>query len=262
MISLHELQRRFAAALRGDRSNDAAFVVTNGIAAHERLSIYRNNVRANFSGALISSYPAVQRLVGDDYFAQLSEAYCLAHPSTSGDLQHVGERFSAFLQNHFAGSEYAYLADVAAFEWAYQCALIAADQGSTIVARIVNFSLDDIELLTFTLHPSAQLIASAYPVLAIWRANRDTDSSTVPPTIDLRAGASRVLLLRREREVELLQLSAAEHQFLLQLQAGATLPAALGRAHELDPDFAAANALPRFVQLGVIVDCQIPGSSP
>jgi hypothetical protein len=234
MTSLPELQQHVAEALRGRPDAAIRLVVGNGI-------------------------DPAERLVGEDYFAQLADTYRQRHPSGSGDLQHVGAELPGFLQRRFAESDYAYLPEVAALEWAFQLAAIAPARNSRIVARLAEVDGADYESLSFELHPTAQLVASPFPVIDLWRANRDADASESELAIDLASGAQHVLLLRREIEVELLRLTAAEFQFLESLRQGQGLPDAIAAATAHDQGFDAAAALPRFVQLGVIIDCHVSG---
>src|SRR5271154_2956773 len=65
-----------------------------GISPPAALATYANNARVNFTETLKRTYPAVSRLVGEDYFRQCAREYRRRYPSRSGDLQHVGVRFS------------------------------------------------------------------------------------------------------------------------------------------------------------------------
>ena len=53
------------------------------------------------------------RLAGHDWFRQTGTAYLKLHPSRSGNLHHVGERFASFLEATLGDGAYAYFVDVA-----------------------------------------------------------------------------------------------------------------------------------------------------
>src|SRR5215472_12071206 len=128
MLSLPELQKRFAASLFGEPTAPVApWIRADGIAAELRLGIYRNNLQEGFAKTLALEFPVVRRLAGEDYFRQLALSFLAHHPSRSGDLHHVGAPFAAFLRGQFAGTAYEYFADVAALEWARQECLVAED---------------------------------------------------------------------------------------------------------------------------------------
>src|SRR5262249_34068729 len=79
--SLREVQRAMARSLL-DGNDDAAagFVVTDGLAAGRRLSVYRNTFEASLANALRLAFPAVLRLVGADFFASVAHAFVHAEP--------------------------------------------------------------------------------------------------------------------------------------------------------------------------------------
>ena len=90
MSSLRELQERMAQALAGPSPASAAWPA-------ERIAIYRRNIAANYRNALAASYPVVRRLTGAAFFGAAVDAYVVAHPSRSGDLNVYGDAFGDFL---------------------------------------------------------------------------------------------------------------------------------------------------------------------
>ncbi len=115
MPSLRSLQTDFLNALFGAELGEG------------RLSLYQNNVRANFADSLRSTYPAVWRLVGEDYFRHAALEFQRSHPSRSGDLVHVGRGFAEHLAALHGDDGYRYLGDVARLEWLCQETLLAAE---------------------------------------------------------------------------------------------------------------------------------------
>jgi hypothetical protein len=250
---LHELQRRIAAALFEDAAADlSADICADGIDAVARLGIYRTQLHATFLRTLRLEYPVIARLVGSGYFNRLGLEFHVAHPSRSGDLQHIGAPFAAFLRQRFHGGPYAYLAHVAAFEWAYQESLLAAEAPGFDRATMQRIHPADFSRLHCALHPACRLFSSEYPVLDIWHANQ-TDSDALE-FIDLASGATCVLLQRRAHGVQLHRLSAAQFALLTALARHLSLGAALDAAHNSAPAFDLAIALPYFVALGVITE--------
>src|ERR1700688_1918232 len=98
MPSLRELQSGvMRALLDGETDRAAPWIVARGIAPAQLLGVYANTVRTNFVESLISSYPAIRRLVGEDYFRQCARGFQARHPSLSGDLQPAGMLFPQYL---------------------------------------------------------------------------------------------------------------------------------------------------------------------
>ncbi len=108
MPSLRSLQSDFLGALLGAGQIEG------------RQGLYQSNVRINFSDSLRSTYPAVWRLVGEDYFRQTALMFQGTHPSRSGDLAHAGRGFPEYLAALHGDGQYRYLADIARLEWLCQ----------------------------------------------------------------------------------------------------------------------------------------------
>jgi hypothetical protein len=151
------------------------------------------------------------------------------------------------------GTHYEYFADVARLEWAYQEVLVAADHPSFEISALSSVSPDDYDSLIFRVHPALRLVESRYPVLAIWKANQP-ETAGMTPSISLDAGASRVLIIRREDHVELRELGAAAFALLAAFARGATLADAFEQAGRADEGADLAALLGHIVKLQTLVD--------
>src|SRR5258706_7278728 len=128
MPMLLEPQRSISAAILSRESDEAVhFIVGEGIAASERLNIYRNTFLASLTSALRISFPAVHRLVGAEFFDGAAQCFIEAEPPQSANLYLYGAGFAHFLARFPPAASLAYLADVARLEWAVNCALHAPD---------------------------------------------------------------------------------------------------------------------------------------
>jgi len=246
VTSLRELQIAFLdGTLHGYPAPISSLIAASELAPEARVAIYANNAREGFLQALAATFPVIERLAGSDWFRQTGREYMRRYPSRSGNLHFVGERFAAFLDDALRGTEYAYFADVARLEWAYQEVLVAADHPTFDLAALSAVSPDDYDALIFRVHPALRLVESRYPLLAIWKANQP--DTTEAASISLDAGASRVLVIRREDHVELRELPAAEFALFAAFERGATL----GETADL------AFALGHVVKLQTLVDFEI-----
>src|SRR5438046_8218773 len=119
MPALLDLQRAFAASMLHEEDDTVCgAVVDDGFAAAERLRIYRNTCRSTLIETLRMTYPAVERLVGREFFDSVAVRYINAHPARGGYLNEYGGAFAAFLAGLETARELDYLPDVARFEWA------------------------------------------------------------------------------------------------------------------------------------------------
>jgi hypothetical protein len=243
---LREIQRQF---MQGVLYGDGV----PGLLPPAAISIYANNARVNFTQTLALAYPAIRRLVGDDYFRQCAREFQRIQPSRSGDLQHVGKNFAGHLAALHGAGTFSYLADVARLEWAYQEALIETEFVPLDLSRLAQVEPQQYLDLRFCLQPSARLVESAFPILAIWAANV-VDGATDDERIDLNAGADRLLLVRAFNHVRIHRLSSGELTFLRRLRVRERFGAAVACAADADSGFDPAASLRRFVALHTIVD--------
>jgi hypothetical protein len=268
MTSLHELQSRLLDALLSASAeaqecataecataNCAAAVAlidAPAPAAAARLAVYRNTVWSNVVGALRSTYPAVWRLVGEDYFLKVAREFIVRHPSTCGDLTPVGALFPAYLAQLHDHGEYGYLAEVARFEWLIQEALLCLEHPPFDLTRLAGVAPAAYDGLRFVLHPALHLFESRYPVRRIWESN--VGSAAEPQSIDLAVGGERLALLQQRLQLHFHALTTGEWCWLEALQGGETFAASVEAALASDGAFDAVAALRRFVSIGAIVD--------
>ncbi len=257
MTSLRELQTAFLdGTLYGYPAQISALIAPSELEPQARVAIYANNAREGFLQALSATFPVVERLAGADWFRQTGREYMRRHPSRSGNLHFVGERFAAYLDDELRGTSYAYFADVARLEWAYQEVLVAADHPPLDISVLSGMRPDDYGSLVFRVHPALRLVESRYPLLAIWKANQP-DSVEGSPAISLDSGPARVLLIRREDHVELREIGPAEFALLAAFVHGRTLADAFEQAGRADAHADLAFALSHVVKLQTLVDFEI-----
>lgn len=259
MTSLRELQAGFAAALRDRPGAVASEIVSDDLGAASRLQVYRSNSRAMFAGALERTYPVLRRRVGDDYFRQLERGYRERYRSTSGDLHWVGRYFPEFVADLHSGTEYAWLADLAALEWTCECALVAARSRPIGVVALAGIGPDGIADVRLELQPSLHGVSSSFPVLDVWRSNRPGSDGG---PVDLASGAQYMLVSCSEAGLELREVEQPVLEFVGTLQRGASLGEALDRSGLTDEAIAPALGLLFDAGLVTGIARTAPGGMP
>jgi hypothetical protein len=261
VLALRELQMRFADALfEGAVEPVESQIEADGIGTAERLDIYRNNLREGFIKALAIGFPVIERLVGVDYFRQLALDFQRAHPSRAGNLHHIGAPLPQFLRQRFEQTEYAYLADVAALEWAHQEALIAADAEPLAPDALRDVDPASYEELRFELHPACSLVRSTFPIVRIWRANQPDSASE--EIIDLASGADNVLVRRTPECIEFHRMPPGDFAAVEAFAHGLNLGAAFEAAQAADVTFDLGAALRRFIELEILTSIRLPAPTP
>jgi len=245
-----DLQRRFVASLYGEAADlDGAIRGAGGISATECLAIYRGNVHAAFAKALELGFPVLAALCGPAFFTVLAREFQQAHPSASGDLHLIGGPLPHYLRQRYAGSEFAYFADVAALEWAREESARAADAAPLDLQALAAIGADAAPALRLAIHPAARLVASRWPVFTIWQAHQAPGEVA---HVDLDAGAEYVLVCRARGAQRIECLPAADFRLLEALQGGVPLGDAYDAALATDPDFDIAQALRQCAARGVL----------
>lgn len=235
MPTLLEVQHAMRRRLLDDADAGAAALLADALAPADRLSIYRNTSRGTLTNTLRLSYPAVQRLVGEDFFAAAADAFITTEPPRAAWLDLYGIGFPEFLQSFPPAAGLPYLPDVARLEQAVGSALHAADAERLAPSRLANIAASSHARVSFTPHPSVSLLSSKYPVDAIWRAVLARDDMALA-AINLTAGAVRLLIERSASGVEVTRFDEEQWRFAEALFAGHSLSAALELAG--DPDAA------------------------
>jgi hypothetical protein len=249
---LESLQADFAAALNDalsgpritqDFSGDKEMVL-------RRLALYRGNVQANAVKALAATYPAIAKIVGDEFFAALCRAYVRATPSTGGDLNQRGAGFAAFVAGFEHARDLPYLADMARLEWLLHSAHFAADASALDAAALASVPVESQGDLRFALHPAAAWLASEHPLARIWQVNQD--GFTGDMTVEAAPYRQYLLVSRPAYRAEVAVIGAGSFAFLQALADAQRLTDAFSAALAAEPAFDLAATLAKLHATGVL----------
>jgi len=254
-----DAQSTFASAVI-DRQQPVPDGITSwtGDRPQRRFGVYRNNVSGALTEALGVRYPAVKRLVGDEFFRAMSSEYALTHLPQGPVLIHYGGDYPDFIAGFEPARPVPYLADVARLESAHWQAYHAADERPIDPSRLAAIPPDRLPDLTFTFHPAVFIVASAFAVVSIWETNiHDTE---VRP-VDL-SQSEDALVTRPKMAVEVRRLPAGAAIFLAALKGGDTLGAAAARAIEQAPGFDLADNLAGMMSAQLIAQVHDKAGDP
>ncbi len=211
-------QKEFSEALlNAEHPVPEDMVDPKGRPAGKRFNVYRNNVVSSLSDALAEAYPVVQKLVGEKFFQAMAGVFVRQHPPQSPILFRFAPEFPDFLAAFPPVAKLAYLPDVARLEQARTRSYHAADANPIDGAALATLSPEQMTSAHLVLHPSLQIISSAFPILAIWQKNIDS------PEIDIPPNGQDVLIARPHSQIELHQLPAGAAVFLGSLASGKSL---------------------------------------
>ena len=215
-----------------------------------RFAVYRNNVVVSLIDALADTYPVVHALVGEEFFRAMARVFALGHPPRSRIMAYYGGEFADFVAAFTPATSVPYLADVARLEMARVRAYHAAD-ADPVPHHALLAALDapqQLATLRLALHPSVQVITSAFAVRSIWAAHQN--AQCVPP-VDPDV-AQTTLVYRTALTVDSLLLAKGAATYVRSLQNGQNLLEAADTAVQADAAFDLTHTLALLLRLQLI----------
>ncbi len=250
--ALHAFQHAFAHALRHG-GHDGPLARQRGFA------VYRNTVMKGCIDGLHANYPAVARLVGDDWFRAAAAEYVRAHPPHDVRLMLYGEDFGPFLARFAPAAELPYLPDVARLDRSWSEAHVAADAPALQPADLASLPEQALSALTLTPHPAARWHwFDDAPIHTLWSSNRQGEP--MPP--DLAWRGEGALLTRPHGAVQDEPISRATCAFLDACAAHQRLPQAIGAALNAEPATDVSALLAQLMTAGALRDVDPPPATP
>lgn len=172
-----------------------------GLDVTRRFRLYANQTRVAQADALQAVYPAVCRLVGEAFFANMAALYVEAHPLRHGDLRRYGESLPDFIQAFPPLAGLPYLPHVARLEWACHEALHAGGGAAAEAGQVLQLA------------PHVRLVQAPFPIADIWDfALRE---HAPDERLDLSSASdSHLVIARPVDDVEIMQVPAPDWTWL------------------------------------------------
>ncbi len=253
-----ELQQRFSTALFEASLPPPSEVVDAGaVTAGQRFNVYRNNIHVSLIEALAQSFPVVQQLVGEEFFAAMARVFVKSHLPESPVLLHYGQEFPEFIHAFEPANSLPYLPDVARLELARRRAYHAADAASLQPDSLLDCAEADVPRLSFDLHPSLELVDSQWPIITLWEAHSDGERTEL---LELQDEGEDALVMRPADAVKVHRLPPGGLVFLRSLQAADTLGAATALARESHPHFDLAINLQGLLESAAVTGWRLQES--
>lgn len=239
MTDLRHLQTQFRAAVLGRDNGGLMNVVRAPGPVGDRLGVYRNTVQGSLVEALAATFPVVRRIVGEDFFASFARRFIAAHPPQRPQLSTYGAGFPDFIAVDDVNRQLPYLSDVARLEWARNESYFAADTPLIDTQRLA-IDAEDLETMTFRLHPATRCVVSRFPIVRIWEVNQP--SVTDVPVVDMNISQA-ALISRPKHHVVTREVTLADAAFVIAIQEGEAFGDAADTAFLNDPTFDLQSAL-------------------
>jgi hypothetical protein len=249
-MALAQFQDDFAAAvLAGDAisANPAIAALLN----QPGFMVYRNTVMKGCIDALQANYPAVTRLVGEEWLRAAAAVFVRAHPPTQAALVHYGEGFADFLAGFDPAADMDWLPGVARLDRCWTEAHVARDAVPLAPARIAALLPEALASLHLRPHPAARWAWFAEaPVYTLWQRNR----SDTPDMSDIAWQGEGALITRPQAAVQWTALDAAACAFMDACAAGLSLAEAAGAALAAQADTDLAGLMSHLLAAGAFAE--------
>ncbi len=252
-MPLRRFQDQFASALAGEPANADAMVAN--LVAQPGFAVYRNTVTKGCLDALQANFPAVARLVGEDWFRAAAAVFVARELPSHPSLLAYGASFPAFLESFGPASALPYLPGVARLDRLWTEAHIAADApalGRQALAELDPEALADSVL---HLHPAARWAWFGHaPIRTIWQCNRE-DGGEAGEIAWVGEGA---LLTRPGDAVRWTGIDAAGCRFLDACARGLPMAEAIDAALDADPEVNLVRLVATLFEAGAVARLALP----
>lgn len=226
------------------------------LVAQPAFAVYRNTVMKGCVDALAANFPAVVRLVGEQWFRAVALDFVTWQPPDDPRLLSYGRGFPDFLELCAAARELPYLPGVARLDRFWIEAHVAAN-ADTDASFLATLSPERLGATVVLPHPAARWRWFAgQPVFTLWSRNRENDGG--PLEIEWRDEGA--LLTRPGDPVLWRVASHAECVFLdtCAARAGAPLAEAAAAAIACEPETDLAALLAGLLRAGALVFPSLP----
>jgi hypothetical protein len=183
--SLRELQLDLQQHLLGATSTIVdAIIDAPPLPAAARLHIYRNAYQVRLIEALDDTYPIVHKLLGDELFSVLGEAFVAQYPSVYRSIRWYGAELPQFLAENAPYQEQPALSEVALLEWTLAEVFDAADSAVIDRSALAALPPDAWGELQFEFHPSVRRLQLLWNAVPVWQAMSRDETPPEPLCAD------------------------------------------------------------------------------
>jgi len=218
MSELARLQEQFQHyILTGELDIVHSILSTKKVSAVKRLSIYQDAYSFRLIECLATSFPALLSYLGTEEFHSLCRSFIVANPSHYRSIRWYGDVLADFIKNYYT-THYAFLTELADFEWKMTLAFDAEDTPVVNIADMAAVPPDIWAELCFSVHPSVQRINYLWNAIPLWQAL--TADKEMPRLNEEIAAKPWVLWRNQEYIIQFYSLSQEEAWLLDGLMQG------------------------------------------
>lgn len=247
-VTMASFQDAFVEALYGRAPEDSRVIA---LMDQPGFAVYRNTVIRGCVDALQANFPAVVRLVGEEWFRAAAAEYAVLSPPVEERLLHYGQGFPDFLASFEPAGALPYLPSIAQLDYFWIEAHAAADKAHVTVSDLAAWPPRQLERARLHIHPSARWRwFTDEPAYTIWRVNRE--GMDLPEHLDWHGEGA--LLVRPAGEVKWYPLSAGGCAFLDACASGHDVESAVTQALDREPDMDLGPCVSALFTAGAVAE--------
>lgn len=245
-LGLRQFQDGFADALGDPEAGRILPPEIRMVAAQPAFAVYRNTVMKGRVDALEANFPAVARLVGEEWFRAAARIYVGQRPPPLPIMSLYGEDFDRFLAGFEPARALPFLAPVARMDRMWSEAAAAADR-HPLEPDMLRAPMAP-ERSRAILHPSARFAWFETTAPAIWLDARGYTAEA--EQLSFEEQGEGLLLVRPRETVDAMALTAGGFAFLAACAARSTLAAAAAEAVDVEPGLDLAALVSGLLGIG------------
>ena len=261
--SLRDFQQQFASALAEPLQLGSSLASLQG---QPGFAVYRNTVALARVDALVRNYPAVRRLVGEQWMRDACAAYAASTPPCDPSLLHYGRGFDDFLQRWRPSDTPPYLPAIAALDRCWTECYAGDDADTLDAAALAALPPAALAEQTLRLHPALRWHwCEEHPARTIWERNRrSVEKHDIDENADLVWHGEGLFFTRPScsAAVQWQAVDRAGNAFLLACSRGFPLGEAAGLALEADPACNVAALLSDLLCAGAFCGASAESRAP
>jgi len=254
---LSEIQSMFSQEMLGKESTKLEETLNEqaGDPGIKRIDVYSEGYPARICEALIETYPATLKILGEGVFNDLAAEFSKSRAFEHYNLNAVAPFFPDFLRLSPWQESFPFLNDLADLERAVHLAFHAESQAPATPEDFSKKAVVDGENLVFRFQPHVFVIRSFWPILDIWSARH------LPPEkikIEVENRPQAVLVHRQGEQVFCQKADAIEAAVLQQLLQGEKLSRAFDVMTEADDMTPVQSWFSKWITLGLMTGFEFP----
>ena len=226
-------------------------------------AVYRNTVLKGCIDALQANYPAIARLVGEEWFRAAAALHVRQQPPQDTRMLLYGHGFADFLRDFAPAADLPYLCGVARLERFWTESHCAADACVLVPSALTGLPPQQLGTQVLEIHPAARWAwFDEQPIYTLWRRNRASELDSAQGGDELVWAGEGALLTRPAGSVVWMPLDAAGCAFLDACAAGKPLADAADQALALQADCDLGQLLATLLAAGAFCSAPASGAHP